>query len=125
MAREFLANVFKDGAYLYPVVQFLRREDGEDVSALVKTNPQRAANLLEQIDALRADVYVAKYMAYALGELGFDSSLPFLRRLATSSVSGVRSAAGAAIYAITNASANRGHTASERCELIDRAYYSS
>jgi HEAT repeat protein len=64
-----------------------------------------------------------KYAAYALGQLGYESSIVVLDRLAKSDPApAVRNAAGAALIAIKQAPADRGFGEEERLALIEQTY---
>ena len=125
MAREFVRSQLREGGWLHFALDVGRNSEF-DLPGLLLTRPEEGARFLcACVDQLSLDAMTVKYVAYALGQLGFESSLPLLDMLASRHpASGVRSAAGAAGGAIRQAPADRGCDESQRLALIDELYYS-
>lgn len=121
--REFLAALEPRGL-LAGVSQRLRRRADIDLVRIARDDPQRASMLLCQVlgeDELQP--MEAKYVAYCLGQLGFQHAIPLLRDTASNhAASGVRAAATAALNAVVRAAVEQGADQLTRRAIIDQIY---
>ena len=121
----------------------LRKTDPEELAACLATpfasaDPVRFVQLIvteyptlplvpderfAQLEFENSCAMLRKYVAYALGQLGYESSIEVLERIrASDPAAAIREAARASLVAIRQAPANRGHTEEERLALIEAAY---
>jgi len=78
---------------------------------------------LKKLEFTNSCAMLRKYAAYALGQLGWESSIETLERIREFDPRpAIREAARASLLAIREAPADRGHTEEERLVLIEAAY---